>query len=221
MLKNQENETIKTIEERWFNKKSCDSKPFTELGIINFSGLFMTLMLVLCFCACAVFVEFSIVIMLIKCGNRLGVLGKSIKRFAFNVKKGEEDQLNMQYSFLLRRPQKATFDVTTYTGTVDSFQELGFRNESFFKSLEQGSYYDTCYTPNEKGFGPKNACATSHEQPMSTLNHEGTAHYQQGVHRNGEIESGKEPVRDSRYMNGHHRRRTKSFKKNGSIATKL
>ena len=62
--------------------------------------------------------EFSIVIMLIKCGNRLGVLGKSIKRFAFNVKKGEEDQLNMQYSFLLRRPQKASFDVTTHTETV-------------------------------------------------------------------------------------------------------
>lgn len=193
VLKNQENETIKTIEERWFNKKSCDSKPFTELGIINFSGLFMTLMLVLCFCACAVFVEFSIVIMLIKCGNRLGVLGKSIKRFAFNVKKGEEDQLNMQYSFLLRRPQKATFDVTTYTGTVDSFQELGFRNESFFKSLEQGSYYDTCYTPNEKGFGPKNACATSHEQPMSTLNHEGTAHYQQGYTETVKLKVEKNP----------------------------
>ena len=221
VLKNQENETIKTIQERWFNKKSCDSKPFTELGVINFSGLFMTLVLVLCFCACAVFVEFSIVIMLIKCGNRLGVLGKSIKRFAFNVKKGEEDQLNMQYSFLLRRPQKGSFDVTTWPETVDSFQELGFHNDSFFKSLEQVSHYDTHCTPNEKGFRTKNTGSTPHEQSAATLNHQGAAHYQQRVQENGEIANERELVKDSRYTNGQYRSRTKSFKKNGSMSTKL
>lgn len=138
VLKHQENGTIQTIERRWFNKKQCDLKPFSSLEIINFSGLFMTLVIVIAFCLFAIFVEFFIIILMIKFGERLGALGKFTKRFAFNVKKGEEDQLNMQYSFLLRRQRNASWDVTT-ARSAEEFEELGFHNNAYSLSPEQST----------------------------------------------------------------------------------
>ena len=137
VLKHQENGSIKAIESRWFNKKSCDLKPFHRLGIINFSGLFMAVVIVISFCVLAVFVEVCVVVLMIKFGDNLGTLGKFIKRFVFNVKKGEEDQLDMQYSFVLRRQQNAKWDVPASHVASADLEELGFQNNGYPFSTEQ------------------------------------------------------------------------------------
>ena len=106
-------------------------KPFNRLGIINFSGLFMAVVIVIAFCVFAVFVEVCIIVVMIKFGDKLGKLGKFTKRFVFNVKKGEEDQLNMQYSFLLRRHQNAKWNVAaSHVASID-LEELGFHNNGY------------------------------------------------------------------------------------------
>lgn len=66
-------------------------KLFNWFGIINFSGLFMVVVIVIVFCVFVVFVEVCVVVVMIKFGNNFGMFGKFIKRFVFNVKKGEED----------------------------------------------------------------------------------------------------------------------------------
>ena len=75
---------------------------------------------------------------MIKYGARLGALGKFIKRFVFNVKKGEEDQLNMQYSFLLRRQRNASWDVADVRTEATDFEELGFHNNAYTLSQDLG-----------------------------------------------------------------------------------
>lgn len=137
VLKHQENGSINAIESRWFNKKGCDLKPFNRLGIINFSGLFMAVVIVIAFCVLAVFVEVCVVVVMIKFGNNLGTLGKFTKRFVFNVKKGEEDQLDMQYSFLLRRHQNAKWDVAASHVASIKLEELGFHNNRYPLPEEQ------------------------------------------------------------------------------------
>lgn len=218
VLKNQEDNTIQNIEERWFNRKSCDSKPFTELGLISLGGLFKTLVIVISFCVFAVLVEFFIIIMLIKCGRRLGELGKFIKRFAFNAKKGEENQLDMQYSFLLRRPRRVTFDINASTVATDTHQELGFHNHAH----EQDFYNDSRYQPNGYGFyNEKSIKPREQASETNKPNHDGNAHNQRRFQQNGEIPNGKPSVRDHSNMNGHHYDRTKGVKRNGSMLTKF
>ena len=187
VLKHQENGSIKAIENRWFNKKSCDLKPFNRLGIINFSGLFMAIVFVIAFCVLAVFVEVCVVVLMIKFGDKLGTLGKFAKRFVFNVKKGEEDQLDMQYSFLVRRHQNATWDVGASHVVSTDLEELGFHN-------------------NQYTF-PK-------EQPMTLgdMNRNGTIHDR--LHENGDVTmNGVADKRKHERTNG----RTKSFKLNGMV----
>lgn len=217
VLKHQENDTIQTIEERWFNKKSCDVRPFTKLGITNFSGLFMAAVIVLGFCVFAVFVEFIVVIMLIKFGKRLGAFGKSIKRFAFNVKKGEEDQINMKYSFLLRRQRKASWNVAACTEPSHTFQELGFHNDAYTPH-EQGFHSDTYYTHTEQSLHDNVYFAPYQQSIRAGLK------LNQGPvdHRVNEMMNGKSVLTECKYMNGHNSsRRTKSIKQNGLMVTKL
>lgn len=216
VLKNQESGTIQNIEERWFNRKSCDLKPFTELGIIHFSGLFMAVLIVLAFCVFAVLVEFTIVILMIKFGKRLGAFGKFIKRFAFNVTKGEEDQLNMQYSFLLSRPRAASFDVVSCADTAGTVQELGFHNDAHFKSHDQGFYSDTHNTPSEQGLH-----SNKQSKRQQKLNREGNVQPKPRVLENGEMANGKSALKDYRCMNGYHNNKTKSGGENGFVVTRL
>lgn len=186
-LKHQENGSIQTIESRWFNKKNCHLKPFSRLEIINFSGLFMTLVIVIGFCLFAVFVEFFIVVLMIKFGDRLGALGKFVKRFVFNVEKGEEDQLNMQYSFLLRRQRNASWDVAAIRTEATEFEELGFHNNAYSLSQEQST-------------------------ALGQRNWNGTVHH--GLHENGDvIMNGNADITDYGHING----RTKSCKQNGIV----
>ena len=187
VLKHQENGSIKAIENRWFNKKSCDLKPFSRLGIINFSGLFMAVVIVIGFCVLAVFAEVCVIALMIKFGESLGTLGKFTKRFVFNVKKGEEDQLDLQYSFLLKRHQNAQWDVTASHVASTDFEELGFHNNRY-------SF------PNE--------------QPMTLgyMNRNGTIH--DILHENGDVTmNGVADKRKHEHTNG----RTKSFHVNGMV----
>ncbi|XP_022790110.1 glutamate receptor ionotropic, NMDA 1-like [Stylophora pistillata] len=139
VLKHHENGTIETIERRWFNKKTCDLNPFKQLEIINLSGLFMTVVIIIAFCILAIFVEFGIVIAMIKLGDRLGAIGKFMKSFVLNVKEGEEAHLHMQYSFIFRRQRKASWDIAAANARVARITgvELGFHNNEHCSSREQ------------------------------------------------------------------------------------
>ena len=75
-------------------------------------------------------------IAMIKFGDRLGAFGKFVKRFVFNANEGEEEQLNMRYSFLLRRQQKARWDIAAANARVTEL-ELGFHNSAYCFSQEQ------------------------------------------------------------------------------------
>lgn len=187
MLKHQENGSIQDIENRWFNKKSCDLKPFNRLGIINFSGLFMAVVIVIAFCVFAVFVEVFVVVVMIKFGDKLGTLGKFTKRFVFNVKKGEEDQLNMQYSFLLRRHQNANWDVTASHVASTDLEELGFHNNGYSFSQQQS-------------------------MALGDINRNGTIHHR--LHGDDDVKMNGVRVTT---MHEHTNGRTKSVKLNGMV----
>ena len=139
VLKHQENGAIETIERRWFNKKTCDLKPFKRLEIINLSGLFMTVVIVIAFCVLAIFLEFGIVIAIMKFGDRLGAIGKFTKNFVLNVKEGEEAHLRMQYSLIFRRHRKESWDIAAANARVERITgvELGFHNNEYCFSQEQ------------------------------------------------------------------------------------
>lgn len=162
-------------------------KPFNRLGIINFSGLFMAVVIVIAFCVFAVFVEFCVVVIIIKFGDKLGTLGKFTKRFVFNVKKGEEDQVNMQYSFLLRRHQNAKWDVAASHAASTHFDELGFHNNAYSLSQEQST-------------------------TLGDINRNGTIHHR--LHREGDVViNGVTDIMKHEHVNG----RTESSKLNGMV----
>ena len=189
VLKHQENGSIQTIESRWFNKKSCDLNPFNRLGIINFSGLFMAGVIVIGFCVFAVFVEVCMLAVMIKFGDKLGTLGKFTKRFVFNVKKGEEDQINMQYSFLLRRHQNGKWNVPASHVTSRDLEELGFDNNAYSFPREQS-------------------------MTLGDKNHNGTIH--DGLHRDSDVKmNGVAVKRKDEHTNG----RAKSSKLNGMVTS--
>ena len=97
VLKHQENNTVQSIEERWFPKQTCGRNEHRPLRAIDFVGLFWVLAAVAAFSLLALLVEGLMVFTLIKCGRCLGPFGRLLKRFLFNEKKGEEDSFNLQY----------------------------------------------------------------------------------------------------------------------------
>ena len=97
VLKHQENNTDQSIEERWFPKQTCGGNEHRPLRAIDFVGLFWVLVGVAAFSLLALLVEGLMVFTLLKCGRCLGPCGRLLKRFLFNVKKGEEDYFTLQY----------------------------------------------------------------------------------------------------------------------------
>ena len=128
VLRHQENGSIDVIEKRWFNKKSCALQPFSALNIGHFSGLFMAVVMVVSFCFCALAAEFLFLFILVRYGNRSGRLQTFIKRFVFNIRKGEENHLHLQFSYLLRRPRKKSWGVSNDVDTPP--RELAFCNHA-------------------------------------------------------------------------------------------
>ena len=220
VLKHQENGTIEAIEKRWFNKKSCDLNPFSELGIMNFSGLFMTVVIVLCFCVLAILVEFLLILMFMKLGNRLGKFGKFVKRFVFNLKKGEEDQVNIKYSLVFSQ-RTQTWDVSASTETSEkTFQELGFLNDAYFTPGETSFHSALFNTQTEQRFH-NNAYFASTKQSMKgkKLREQETANHTTNEYH--EMPNGKATYETCKYADASDSSRTKSLKQSGFVVTKL
>ena len=97
VLKHQENNTVQSIEERWFPKQTCGGNEHRPLRAIDFVGLFWVLVGVAAFSLLALLVEDMMVLTLIKCARCLGPFGRLLKRFLCNMKKGEEDYFTLQY----------------------------------------------------------------------------------------------------------------------------
>jgi len=97
VLKHQENSTVQSIEERWFPKQTCEGNKHRRLEVIDFVGLLWVFVIVATFSLLALLVESLVVFALIKWGKCLGPFGRFLKRFLFNVKKGEEDDFTLQY----------------------------------------------------------------------------------------------------------------------------
>lgn len=220
VLKHQENGTIEAIEKRWFNKKSCDMNPFSELGIMNFSGLFMTVVIVLSFCVFAILVEFLLILMFMKVGNRLGKFGKFVKRFVFNLKKGEEDQVNIKYSFVFSQ-RNQTWDVSASKETSEkTHQELGFLNDAYVTPGETSFHSALFNTQTEQRFHD-NAYFASTKQSMKgkKLRQKETGNHT--TNKNHEMSNGKATYETCKYADASDSSKTKSLKQNGFVVTKL
>ena len=97
VLKHQENDTVQSIEERWFPKSSCESNEPRCLKPVDLASLFWVVISVAAFSLLALLVETLMVFALIKCDKCLGPFGRLLKRFLFNVKRGEEDRFTLEY----------------------------------------------------------------------------------------------------------------------------
>lgn len=97
VLKHQENNTVQTIEERWFPETTCGSSEPYPLKAVDLVSLFWVVGTAAAFSLLALLVETLMVFLLIKCGKCLGPFGRLLKRFLFNVKRGEEDRFTLQY----------------------------------------------------------------------------------------------------------------------------
>ena len=132
VLKHQENNTDQLIEERWFPKQTCGGNEHRPLRAIDFVGLFWVLAAVAAFSLLALLVEGLMVFTLIKCGRCLGPFGRLLKRFLFNVKKGED-------SFTLRYLQAGLMarSLTVETTNEDITQEqTSYENQGFVEICE-------------------------------------------------------------------------------------
>ena len=80
VLKHQENNTVQSIEERWFPKQTCGGNEHRPLRAIDFVGLFWVLVGVVALSLLALLVEGLMVLTLIKCGRCLGPFGRLLKK---------------------------------------------------------------------------------------------------------------------------------------------
>lgn len=220
VLKHQENGTIEAIEKRWFNKKSCDLNPFSELGIMNFSGLFMTVVIVSSFCVFAILVEFLLILMFMKVGNRLGKFGKFVKRFVFNLKKGEEDEVNIKYWFVLSQ-RNQTRDVSASKETSEkAFQELGYINDAYVTPGETSFHSALFSTQTEQRFHDDEYFAsTKQSMKGKKLRQKGTGNHT--TNKNHEMSNGKATYETCKYADASDSSKTKRLKQNGFVVTKL
>ena len=79
-LTHQENNTVQSIEERWFPKQTCGGNEHRPLRAIDFVGLFWVLVGVVALSLLALLVEGLMVLTLIKCGRCLGPFGRLLKK---------------------------------------------------------------------------------------------------------------------------------------------
>ena len=133
VLKHQENNTVQSIEERWFPKQTCGGNKHRPLRAIDFAGLFWVLVAAAAFSLLALLVEGLMVFTLIKCGRCLGSFGRLLKRFLFNVKKGEEDYFTLQY----RKARLMTRSWTVETTNEDiTQQQTRYENQDSADTFE-------------------------------------------------------------------------------------
>jgi len=100
---------------RWFPKSVCSTDEHRKLESSDFITLFWTVVAVSVFSLLALFAEMFILFALVRFGQRLGPLGRFLKRFLLNVEPGEEDQTLVQYQKADVTSRKDRL-VTTTTG---------------------------------------------------------------------------------------------------------
>lgn len=133
VLKYQENNTVQSIEERWLPKDTCGGNEHRPLEAIDFVGLSWVVAAVAAFSLLALLVESLMVFTLIKCGKCLGPFGRLLKRFLFNVKKGEEDYFTLEY----RQTGLMARSWTVETTNEDLTQEqISYENQGFVDICE-------------------------------------------------------------------------------------
>ena len=115
VLTHQENGTVQSIVNRWFPKSVCSTDEHRKLESSDFITLFWTVVAVSVFSLLALFAEMFILFALVRFGQRLGPLGRFLKRFLLNVEPGEEDQTLVQYQKADVTSRKDRL-VTTTTG---------------------------------------------------------------------------------------------------------
>ncbi|XP_001639888.2 glutamate receptor ionotropic, NMDA 1 [Nematostella vectensis] len=100
VLKNQENGTLDQIRKLRFPKNTCQKQSVRKFGIADFSGLFVTVVIVIAFGLLAVIFEVIVVIILMKGEKCLGKVGVFLREFVLGVKEGDR-LLNFRelYSF--------------------------------------------------------------------------------------------------------------------------
>ena len=133
VLKHQENSTVQSIEERWFPEQTCGGNGYRPLEAIDFVGLFWVLVGVAAFSLLALLVESLMVFALIKCGRCLGPFGRLLKRFLFNMEKGEEDYFTLQYRQARLMARSWTVETTNEEITQVG---LSYENQDFVDICE-------------------------------------------------------------------------------------
>lgn len=93
-----QNGTIDLLEKMHFDEKMCSSSIAKELSVLNLSGLFLALAVTIGFCFLALLIEVLAIFLLVRFRHHLGELGKFAVRLLFDVEKGEEHLIMLQYS---------------------------------------------------------------------------------------------------------------------------
>lgn len=145
VLKNQENGTIEHIKKLRFPSKPCEKLSFRRFDIEDFSGLFITVILVILFGIVALVVELFIIYILIKYWELLGWFGKKLRYFIFGIKESDRHLIDIQWISAFGRRFGKSWDVNLNTPQVSlnnghSVHQNGFsahkgiRNDAFFIS---------------------------------------------------------------------------------------
>ena len=130
VLKNLENGSIQAIVDYWFDKKKCKAVLPKQLGFDKFFGLFLLLLCVMAFSFLALVSEMLIIFLLMKSGQHLGPIGRSLKRMIFSVRKGKENDVHITWSQLYKRHKRLTPRETksvvfpVYNLSFDEFAEV-------------------------------------------------------------------------------------------------
>ncbi|XP_031566307.1 glutamate receptor ionotropic, NMDA 1-like isoform X2 [Actinia tenebrosa] len=115
VLKNQENGTIEHIKKLRFPSKPCEKLSFRRFNIDDFSGLFITVLLVIMFGILALVAELFIIFILIKYWEFLGCFGRKLRYFIFGVKESDRHLIDIQWISAFGRSFGKSWDVNIKT----------------------------------------------------------------------------------------------------------
>ena len=162
-----QNGTIKILENMYFDEKMCSSSTAKDLDILNLSGLFLTVAATIGFCFLALLVEVIAIFVLVRFRHQLGALGKFSVRLLFDLKKGEEHLITLQYSTKERRRKCVKMDVVKIKNALPNVATAEMQRDSISTIIS----FETCER-STRGLvnGSFETNSTSHSIPMSFTN---------------------------------------------------
>lgn len=123
-----QNGTIDMLEKMYFDEQMCSSSIAKRLSVLNLSGLFLALAVTIGFCFLALLVEVLAIFVLVNFRHHLGALGKFSVRLLFDVEKGEEHLIMLQYSSEKKRKcvqmDVVKINASTQEGKRDSIKTV-------------------------------------------------------------------------------------------------